>query len=184
MTGRNPKPAVRGMAAFIGPQASNHGLPMNPTDSGPPAGSLVIGVGNPYRRDDGVGLVVARRLAGTQLEGLRVLELRGEGTALMEAWRGGQRVIVVDAVQSGAPPGRIHRLDARAQPMPSGLFHCSSHAVGLAEAIELARALGQLPLRLVVYGVEGQTFAAGEGLSPAVAAAAEEVVKRVLQELR
>ncbi|MBI2928176.1 MAG: hydrogenase maturation protease [Verrucomicrobia bacterium] len=143
------------------------------------AHTLIIGIGNRYRRDDGVGIVVARRLAPERLDGIRVIERSGEGAALLEAWQGAERVIVVDAVQSGAPPGTIHRLDARAQPMPTRFFHYSTHAFSLAEAIELARALDQLPRRLLVYGVEGADFTAGEGLSPEVAAAVDEVVHRL-----
>ncbi len=141
--------------------------------------NLIIGIGNPYRRDDGVGIVVARRLAAERLDSTRVIEQSGEGTALMEAWQGAEHVIVVDAVQSGAAPGTIHRLDARARPMPSRFFHYSTHAFSLAEAIELARALDQLPRRLIVYGVEGTDFSAGEGLSPEVAPAVDEVVHRL-----
>ena len=141
--------------------------------------NLIIGIGNLYRRDDGVGIVVARRLAAERFDRTRVIEHSGEGAALMAAWQGAEHVIVVDAVQSGAPPGTIHRLEARAQPMPTRFFHYSTHAFSLAEAIELARALGQLPRRLIVYGVEGTDFTAGEGLSPEVAAAVDEVVHRL-----
>jgi hydrogenase maturation protease len=47
-------------------------------------------------------------------------------------------------------------------------MRCSTHALGVAEAIELARALGRLPARLEVYAIEGARFTAGAGLSPAV----------------
>ena len=55
----------------------------------------------------------------------------------------------------------------------------STHAVGLAEAIELARTLGRLPARLVVYGIEGERFEAGTGLTPAVSAALAAVAAAV-----
>ena len=92
--------------------------------------------------------------------------------------------MLIDAVHSGAEPGTIHRVDAHAQPIAKKFFRFSTHAFGLAEAVELARALGRLPPRLIVYGVEGTTFEAGIGLSPEVAAAVQEVVERVLGELR
>jgi hydrogenase maturation protease len=141
---------------------------------------LVIGVGNAFRGDDAVGLVVARRLGQ---RGVPVREESGEGTALMEGWDGAAAVFVIDAVHSGAAPGAVHRLDAQARPIPGQFFHYSTHAFGVAEAIELARALGRLPPRLVVYGVEGKSFAAGEGLSPEVEAAAAQVVERLWGEL-
>ncbi len=58
----------------------------------------------------------------------------------------------------------------------------STHSFGVAEAVELARALGRLPARIVVFGIEGRDFAQGEGLSPDVDAAVDEVVRRVTEE--
>ena len=86
--------------------------------------------------------------------------------------------MLVDAVRSGAPPGTIHRLDARAGPVPTGFFHYSTHAFSVAEAVELARSLDQLPPHLIVYGIEGEKFAAGVGLSLVVEQAVETVVER------
>jgi hydrogenase maturation protease len=146
--------------------------------------TLIIGLGNEYRRDDAVGLVVARRLRERAPQRVQVLEESGEGAALIESWQGAGTVILIDAVHSGAMPGTIHRLDASVQPIAKKFFRFSTHAFGLAEAVELARALGRLPPRLIVYGVEGKSFEAGEGLSPEVEAAAQAVVERVLGELR
>ena len=146
--------------------------------------TLIIGLGNEYRRDDAVGLVVARRLREAAPESVRVLEESGEGAALLESWQDADTVILIDAVHSGARPGTIHRLDASVQPIAKKFFRFSTHAFGLAEAVELARALGRLPQRLIVYGVEGKSFEAGVGLSPEVEAAAQEVVERVLGEVR
>jgi len=146
--------------------------------------TLVIGLGNEYRRDDAVGLVVARRLREAAPESVLVLEETGEGASLLESWQDADTVILIDAVQSGAAPGTVHRLDARARPIAREFFRFSTHAFGLAEAVELARALGRLPPRLIVYGVEGKSFEAGVGLSPEVEAAAQVAVERVLGELR
>ncbi|KPK46959.1 MAG: hydrogenase maturation protease [Dehalococcoidia bacterium SM23_28_2] len=152
----------------------------------PPAksGTLIIGLGNQYRRDDAVGLTVARYLKEQVPKHVRVLEASSEGASLMESWKDADAVILIDAVHSGAEPGTLHRLDAHTQPMPSEFSHCSTHAFSAAEAIELARALGQLPPRLVVYGVEGKTFESGLGLSLEVEKAVQKVVERVLGDLR
>jgi len=146
-------------------------------------GMLIIGLGNEYRRDDAVGLVVARRLKEAAPAHVRVLEESGEGTALIESWKGADAVILIDALHSGAKAGTVRRLDAHRQPIPTGLFHYSTHAFGLAEAIELARALGQLPPCLIVYGIEGTNFEAGLGLSPEVEKAVPKAVERVLSDL-
>jgi hydrogenase maturation protease len=145
--------------------------------------ALVIGVGNPWRADDAVGLEVARRLRRTLADGIEVLEREGEPTALIEAWQSAEAVWLVDAVRSGAPPGTVHRLDASKQELPGDLFRTSTHHLGLAEAVELARALGRLPERVVVYGIEGADFDAGGGLTNEVDAAAERVSAAVRKEV-
>jgi hydrogenase maturation protease len=134
--------------------------------------TAVIGLGNEWRSDDGVGPEVARRLDG------RVLT--GEPIGLVEALAGLDEVVLVDAVSSGAPAGTVHMFDASAEPLPVTLFGASStHTLGLAEAVELARSLGRLPGRVIVYGIEGAGFGFGEGLSPEVEAAAARVVEEV-----
>jgi hydrogenase maturation protease len=143
---------------------------------------LIIGIGNEYRGDDAVGLIVARRLRERLSDSVKVLEQTGDGAALMEAWLGAETVIVIDAVASGAAPGAIHRFDANTRPIPKNAFRCSTHAFGVAEAIELSRALTRLPPTLVVYGIEGKNFATGVGLSPEVEKAACEAVRQVFAE--
>jgi hydrogenase maturation protease len=132
----------------------------------------VFGLGNEWRCDDGVGIEVARRVGG------RVLE--GEPIALVDALADEEHVVVVDAVSSGAEPGTIFRFEAGDEPLPAPLFGASStHALGLAEAVELARSLGRLPRRVLVYGVEGESFGFGQGLSAPVAEAADRLTEEV-----
>lgn len=142
--------------------------------------TLVIGIGNPWRHDDAAGVELARRLAAAAPESVTVREQEGEPVALVDAWEGAEAAVIVDAVSSGAPPGTVHRFDAVSGPLPARTFAHSTHALGLAEAIELGRALGRLPERLAVYGIEGERFDAGAGLSPAV----ERAVDRLCAELR
>ena len=144
---------------------------------------LIIGVGNEYRGDDGVGLFVARRLKARRLPNTEIVEADGDGAALIEAWGGARTVILCDAVSSGEAPGSIHRFGARSTPIPINFFHHSTHAFGVAEAVALARALGRLPPRLIVYGIEGETVEAGIGLSPAVEKAAVRLVELLLAEI-
>lgn len=150
--------------------------------SGPPR-ILILGVGNADRGDDAVGLIVARRVRNELRDVAEVREVRGEGTALLELWTGADVVIVIDAIQSGSAPGTVHRFDASRQPIPASSVRSSTHAFGVAEAVALARTLQQLPPRLVVYGIEGKSFALGVGLSPEVERSVEELVTRVRQEV-
>ena len=143
----------------------------------------VVCVGNPWRSDDAAGLEVARRLQGTLPAGVELLEREGEPTALIDAWEGSTALWLVDAVSSGADPGTLHRLDASAHELPAELFRASTHHVGLAEAVELARALGRLPAHTVVYGIEGGSFDIGDELTPAVAGAVERAADAVRAEV-
>jgi hydrogenase maturation protease len=144
---------------------------------------LIVGIGHPDRGDDAVGRIVAARLREHQPPNVMVAETHGEAAALLDLIAGQDDVIIVDAGLSGGEPGLIHRLDAVAAPLPRPMFATSSHAIGLAESIELARTLGTLPHRCIVFAIEGRSFNLGGGLSPPVAGAVEEVVERVLAEL-
>ncbi len=143
---------------------------------------IVIGVGNALRGDDAAGLAVARHLRERVPSGTRVLELEGDLSVLLDAWQGAECVVLVDAMTTGAAPGTVLRLDVRDAPLAARSFHGSTHSFGIAEAVDLARALGRLPPRLVVYGIEGKRFDAGSGMSPEVSAASEQVVDQVLAE--
>ncbi len=135
------------------------------------------------RGDDAVGLAVARALSGTVPEGVTVVECEGEPVSLLAAWEGHARAIVVDATQSDAEPGTIRRIVAADGPLPPALAGSSTHLLGLADAVELARALKRLPAATIVYGIEGASFDTGSGISEPVAAAAEKVAAAIRREL-
>ncbi len=144
---------------------------------------LVIGVGNAWRGDDAAGLAVARRLRACRPAGLRVVEREGEPLDLLDEWADADEVIVVDAVRSGSPPGTIHRIEATERPLPVESFYTSSHLLGVGETVELARALGRLPGRLLVHGIEGGRFETGARLSPEVDRAVETLVAELARPL-
>lgn len=145
-----------------------------------PGSRLVIGIGNRFRSDDAAGPLVADRLAAG---GIPAIEHGGDGPGLIAAWGDHDTVILVDAMKSVAPAGTIRRIDAQAEAVPSGLFHYSTHQLGLAEAIEMARTLGRLPPRLVIYGVEGAAFNFGETLTSEVAAALDDLCACIQKDL-
>ena len=144
---------------------------------------LVLGIGNTERGDDAVGREVVRLLRGVLPEHVAVEEQEGEAAALALRLEGVAAAYLVDASLSGAPPGTIRRFDATAAPLPQHEFGLSTHGLGLASAVELARALGQLPPRCIVYAVEGASFERGAGLSPTVADAVARLAKRLAEEI-
>jgi len=150
--------------------------------SAPPR-CVVLGVGNPDRGDDAAGPIVARALRGRLPDGVAVIEGSGEATALIAHMDGAAAVFLIDACVSGAPPGTVHRVDASAAPVPERLRGLTTHGFGVAAAVELARAVGQLPPRCVIYAIEGAAFETGAALSPAVAAAAAEAARALCAEI-
>ena len=148
------------------------------------ASMLVIGIGNAYRSDDGVGPAVACALQTKNLPCVQCKEDLGDTLSLIEQWDTADTVILIDAVCSGAEPGTIYRFDALAQPIPTSIPLRSTHFLSLAEALSIADILHRLPSRLIVYGIEGENFSAGIDLSPQVKNALYEVVERVEHECR
>lgn len=143
---------------------------------------VVIGVGNDLRGDDAAGLEVVRRLRHSGCD--VALELyQGDGAGLIALWGDAQAVVLVDATRSGTPVGTIHRFDASTQPLPAAVRRPSSHAIGVADAIELARSLGHVPHRVIVFGIEGGCFDLGAVLSEALEPALERLAQELPEEL-
>jgi hydrogenase maturation protease len=136
---------------------------------------VVIGVGNRWRRDDGVGPAVAAAFGRSTAASVAVVELDGEPGRLLDHWCGADVAVVVDAARGEGPPGTVRILDTG--PSPSAVR--SSHGLGLADAIELGRRLRQLPGRLIIIGVVGADFGHGPGLSAPVAAVVEPTARLV-----
>ncbi len=145
---------------------------------------LVIGIGSDFRCDDRAGLAVARLLKEKNIPGVEVIEVSGEGTALMERWKDAEYVVLIDAVSSDSPPGTIHRIDVQRQTIPKSFFHSSTHQFSVAEAVELSRALNRLPPHLIIYGIEGKNFSQGMGITPAVKETGRHVVDLIIEELK
>ena len=142
---------------------------------------LLIGVGNVFRGDDAIGPWVASRIAEREPANIDVLVHHGEGMDLMSRWEGYKLVIIIDAAKTGdGSPGTLREIDAIAQPVPTEMLYYSSHAFGVAEAIETARDLGTLPPALTLYAIEGSVFTMGEQPAQAVRQAGEALAERLL----
>jgi hydrogenase maturation protease len=148
---------------------------------------VVIGIGNVLCGDDGAGPAVAERLARCYAGDpqMRVVDLDGEATRLVEAWRGAASVWVVDAVRSGREPGTVRKiaigelagLDDTAARLGGG------HLWGLGAAVELATAIGAMPAELRVLGIEGSSFELGTGLTDPVRRAVDHTVALLTYEM-
>ena len=129
---------------------------------------LHIGIGNPFRRDDGVGPWLANRLAEA---GLDAIAHEGDGTRLIELFADHPAIVILDASRSAATVGTAA--------VPACVFRYSTHRFGVAEAVGTAVALGRLPQALTLFAIEGSDFSHGQGLTPAVTATAARLLDRL-----
>ncbi|MFD0318354.1 hydrogenase maturation protease [Streptomyces flavalbus] len=150
---------------------------------------VVIGVGNEFRHDDGVGWAVTARLAERTADrplppGTVVADCDGDPARLLGLWEGAALAVVVDAAHAEPPhPGRVHRLTLDGTGT-ARTATTSSHGLGLGDAVELSLVLDRLPRRLVVYAVEGADRSLGRGLSAPVAARVDALARAVEEDVR
>ena len=155
--------------------------------SGPgPRPTVVIGIGNEFRRDDGAGPAAIGQLRGRVSAGVQLVVTDGEPTRLIEAWTGAALAVVVDAVRvlgSEPPhPGQVYRF-VLGRPGTGAARPASSHGFGLDDAIALAVALDRMPGRLIVHAIEAADLSQGTGLTPAVAAAVGIAATAILDDI-
>jgi len=150
---------------------------------------VVVGIGNPFRTDDGIGPAIIELLderivtvnTSPGSVDYDTVQLDGEPTRVIEAWDQRRLAVICDAVCWGAQPGTVHEatiadLDGIAPPESPA----SSHAAGVAEAVALGQALGRMPDRLIVVGIEPASVAFGHRLTPEVAGSLGVVLDRIL----
>jgi hydrogenase maturation protease len=145
----------------------------------------ILGVGSPFGDDRAgwaaVALLAANPLVANSTGQIEVRTLDRPGSLLLAEFGKSDAVILIDALCSGAIPGTILRLEADAVCAARSLL--SSHGLGVAQAVGLARQLGELPAQFVFFGVEVEHGFAGKGLSPAVTAALPQLVEQVVQQV-
>lgn len=145
---------------------------------------LIIGIGNRFRSDDAVGIVVAQGVADRLGGKVDVLLHRSDPAYLLDVWQQRELVIAADAVnEDQQPPGKIYFWDALRSDIPASELLISTHSLGLASAVELAKSLQQLPENLWLCGINCQQFDMGERLSAEVAAGAELLIESLIQRL-
>jgi hydrogenase maturation protease len=143
--------------------------------------TVVFGVGNPDRGDDVAGWVVADLLGDGDGRGLVVRRVTADPSSILTdpLWDDADRVIVVDAVRTGAAPGTIHTWDLFERVGAVTPASGGTHDLGVATTFALAAALGRLPLDAEVIGIEGSSFEPGDPPDPAVLAAAARVAASI-----
>lgn len=143
----------------------------------------IIGLGNAFRGDDAVGLHVARRVKELLGPESDVVEAEMLGVEVLDLMKGRELVILVDGARTGKPAGTVHRWDVSRRAVPQNPCSHSTHVINALDALELGRALGELPPSVIMYGVEVGQVEAGAKLSPPVIRAAEDAARAILCEV-
>ena len=150
----------------------------------PPKHVVVLGVGNVLLSDEGVGVHVAKQLMEMDLPpGVEVIEGGTHGFRLMNVVTEADRLIVVDAVKGGAPPGSIYRFGIEDAPSYPDAYKTSVHQIGILEVIHLSELVGQTP-ETIIIGVEPKSVAMGMELSPEVGAKVPRIIELVFEEIK
>ena len=147
--------------------------------------ALILGLGNPLRSDDSVGLRVARALEDRldQPE-ITVMETSVAGLDFLDLLAGYDRAIIIDAIQTGeGKVGQVYRLGPKAL---DATRHASvSHDVNFATALELGNRLGlALPQQIIIFAIEVENVSSfSEECTPEVMMAVPVCVTMIIQEL-
>lgn len=145
---------------------------------------LIAGFGNTLMGDDGAGIEVVRRIASRKIrEGVRVVEEPGDSLLLPRHWKGETRVWLVDALIGGKQPGTIHRLD-HANLMAVPQRHATVHHLSLPESIRWITLTfpDMANIRYELWGIEPGRLFPGEGFTPAVEIACDNLAEIMISE--
>lgn len=147
------------------------------------AETVIVGIGNPYRGDDAAGWAVIDGLAKAAGPTLSLRKMQGDIAELIDIFAEYKNVYLVDACSSDVlnDDGWL-RIDANKEPIVDNSHQTSTHGFSLSQAISLARNIGQLPNKLIVYAINGKQFSVSDELSPSVEKSIDLVVKAILNE--
>ncbi|MEM3017920.1 MAG: hydrogenase maturation protease [Candidatus Bathyarchaeia archaeon] len=150
---------------------------------------LIAGVGNLLRCDDGLGPHVIKRLKEVRLPpNVEVMDLGTSGMDILHYSAEYDKVIFVDVVRLGKPPGTVYRIKPRQVQVTDDeirdMIYMSMHEVDLERVISIGRRLGQMPENLVIIGCEPkETSRMRVGLTEEVNSTVPSIIRLILEEI-
>ncbi|MCK5249856.1 MAG: hydrogenase maturation protease [Spirochaetaceae bacterium] len=147
--------------------------------------TLILGVGNPLRRDDGIGpaviqLLEEKRVSYEISDDIELIDGGTDGLGLIEYLKDYKKVIIIDAVEMNLPPGTVKLFTPEEASISINKDSLSTHGFGIAELIKLAKAL-DINTELIIAGVQPEDMNYGEGLSESVNSSMNVVINTVLE---
>lgn len=146
--------------------------------------TVVLGVGNLLLSDEGLGVHIVNKLMEMDLPpGVEVIDGGVSGPGLMDVIIGADRLIVIDALKGGGPPGSIYRLSPEDLTKYPEINKISMHEIGILETLHLSGLVGQVP-ETTIIGVEPKSLEMGMDLSPEIHAKVPRIIELILDELK
>jgi len=147
------------------------------------SGTLVLGLGNLVHSDDGLGVYAIERLMEDSRvpPGVVLMDGGTQGLSLLPHISGFERLLVIDALDVGEPPGTIVRLEGAALKNMPG--KPSVHQLGFADLLAALELLGETPEQIVLLGVQPLSTEWAAELTPPVQTALAPLVDAVLDQL-
>lgn len=143
---------------------------------------IIVGIGNPYRGDDAAGWAVIDGLMETVGSVIKLVKQRGDIAELIDIFGQYKTVYLVDACRSNVSVGTWQRIDVQKQSIIEENPQTSTHGFSVSQAISLAKNLDQLPYKLILYVINGDSYTISDKFSPSVAKSVDLVVKAILNE--
>lgn len=147
--------------------------------------TVVLGLGNPLMADEGIGIHLIERLAGSDDEypDVEFVDAGTGGLSVLHQMEGRHRAIVIDCAFMGERPGTMRRFAPDEVRSTKVLAHQSLHEADLMRVIAMARQLGQAPEQIVIFGIEPERVELEQGLSATLMNRIDEYQSAILSEL-
>ncbi len=145
---------------------------------------LIICLGNPLMRDEGIGIRLASELSVhlTDNPNVEVMDLGTGGLSVMHAITDREKIVFVDCAIMGQSPGLMCRFTPEQVRSKKVRMRYSVHEGDLLNTLELSRRLEQCPDDIVIFGIEPKEIAHGEGLTSELENNIQQYVQTILQE--
>jgi hydrogenase maturation protease len=145
---------------------------------------LIICLGNPLMRDEGIGIRLASELTAhlSDNSDVEVLDLGTGGLSVIHAITGREKIVFVDCAIMGQTPGLMLRFTPEQVRSSKMRMRYSLHEGDLLNTLELSRRLGECPDEIVIFGIEPKEIAHGEGLTSELENNIRQYIRTILQE--